>query len=156
MKTALSTYIQYSCSILPASEKVIETYIETVEQKLAVESSELRIQNMTTENLETAAKMFVYLVTCPVTNSWQEWFKSWDLFYTDLFNEKTHPYQIMLTLNRMMNVRYVNNNDGKVRAEKLFIRITNYLSLKYGAIQSLLPLGTENIINSNISTSIKS
>ena len=135
------------------AEKIIKSQVEAVEQMLEVESSELRFENMTEENLENAAKMFIHLAMCIGIHS-KEWFKSWDLFYKDLFHEKTPPYQIILTLNRMVKLRNVKENAGKLRAKKLFKRIADHLSLKYGAIQSLLPLGAENMINPHILTSI--
>ena len=158
----LKTYATQNCNggVLEATD--IQYTVTHVEQMLELQSSELRFENMTAENLKIAANMFIYLLTCPfynIDNIYdEEWFKSRDMFYKDLFNKNTSPDIILLTLNRMMKVTNENKDkkDGKRRAKKLFRRIADYLSLKHGTIQSLLSLAAGNIIDPNISKSLKS
>ena len=151
--TKVKSYEKQKCFGGVLEDKDIKSQVSSVEQMLEMESSELRFENMTVENFETAANMFIYLITCPYVTD-VDLFKSWELYYKDLFNEKTPPDQILLALNRMMKVK--NENGGKLRASKLFKRIADYLSLNYPTIQRLLSLQAENVINPNISKSIKS
>ena len=104
-----------------------------VEQKLQIESTNQIIESMTKVELNSAAKMFIFLNMCP-----NSWFKSWSTFYKDLF--LTQPAdQIILTLNRMMKIETSEDKDGKLRAEKLIKRTSKLLSLKFEKIQTYLP-----------------
>ena len=149
---------RYECELLVCNceggvygEAIRESQIKALEQELGIKSSELRFRNMTAEDLEIAAKMFIYLMTCPDTKYWREWFKSWELFYNDLFFQSPDhivqsPDQIILTLNRMMKMKNVLEDDGKIRAEKLFVGAEHQLDLKYGEMQRLL--GRINVTSS--------
>ena len=124
--------------------KVIE-----VEQKLGINSSNIRFLNMTRADLKIAAHMFIHLTTCaPFTTSKYTddgyWFKSWAILYIDLFKTKS-PDQIILTLNRILKDKSPENKDGIDRAKKLFNRISKLLSLKYKGIQSMFPRIEGNI-----------
>ena len=158
----LKTYDKQNCHGGVLEETDIKYTVTQVEQMLELQSSELRFENMTAENLEIAANMFIYLLTCPfynIDNVYDEkWFKSRDMFYKDLFNKNTSPDIILLTLNRMMKVTNENKNKryGKQRDKKLLKRIADYLSLKHGTIRSLLSLAAGNVIYPNISKSLKS
>ena len=102
-----------------------------VEQNLGIESSEQIMETLTKKELQTAAKMFLYLISCPDPS-----FKFWSSFYNDLF--LTQPTdQIILTLNRMMKPKGTRVEDGNIRARKLMIKISNKLSLGYKEIQRL-------------------
>ena len=108
-----------------------------MEQKLQIESSEQIDESLTIDELKTAAEMFLYLNTCPDSS----WFKSWTLFYKDLFLSQSAD-QIILTLNRMMKTKTTEtsqDNDGKVRAKKLMKRVKSLMILKYEEIQDLRP-----------------
>ena len=125
--------------------------VMAMEKELQTESSEWRYENMTSEDLQTAAEMFIYLNICHLDNSnyinfhltpteiaRKLWFKSWSIFYVDIF--LTQPAdQIILTLNRMMKTKTSQNKDDITRAEKLFKRTTDLLSLNYEQIQSMMP-----------------
>ena len=104
-----------------------ESHIQAVENRLHISASKFRYQNMTYQCLENAAKIFIYLNTCPLKD-----FKSWFLFYKDLFYFKT-PDDILLTLNRIINVKsHSQNRFWKVIAHKLFERtrtLMNYRKL---------------------------
>ena len=69
--------------------------VDTAEEQLKTNSSDERFNNMTAEDLKTAAEMFIYLNMCP------EAIKPWIVFYKEIF-ENESPDQIILTLNRMM------------------------------------------------------
>ena len=69
--------------------------VKAMEQKLQIESSELKNETLTNEELKTAAEMFLYLTMCPND------IKPWLRFYKNLFQTQT-PNQIILTLNRIM------------------------------------------------------
>ena len=108
-------------------------------------------ENITAEDLETAVKMFIYLNTCPgeldysTSDFWRQWFKTWLVFYNDLFESKT-PDLIILTLNRMAKSGIHNSNDLKI-SEKLFKRTTELLDLKYKEIQTFIPGFGRNVTN---------
>ena len=98
-----------------------------------MESSDQINDTPTNEELKTAAEMFLYLNTCPDSS----WFKSWSLFYKDLF--LTQPAdKIILTLNRMVKTETSDDKDGKLRAKKLLQRAAQLLSLQYEDIGNFL------------------
>ena len=121
-----------------------------VEKELQTESSELRYENMTSEDLKTAAEMFIYLNLCPLDNNdinfhlttaqiaRKLWFKSWSFFYVDLFLSQSADH-IILTLNRMMKTETSQDKDDIIRAEKMLQRTSDLLSLNYEQIQSMMP-----------------
>ena len=107
--------------------------VMAVEQQLNIDSSELRFKNITTKDLRNAAEMFIYLNTCPyaagpyIRNygnaALENWFKSWSLFYNDLFKTQTVD-QILLTLNRINNINITSKKMGdKVRSKILLQKI---------------------------------
>lgn len=102
-----------------------------MEQKLQLKSSDKRLKNMTIQHLETAAEMFVYL-SLPMSNS----LKLNLTFYRDLFQTKS-PIQIIITLNRMLKKKPV--DEDYLHIQKIFMKATTLLALKYGEIQSMMP-----------------
>ena len=110
--------------------------IASVEQKLGIQSSEQRFQNVTREDLDTAANIFVYLIMCPGTLFDEQWFKSWNNFYNDLYLTQS-PDGIILTRNRMQ--KSIIKNYDKNWGQKLFDHALNKFSLKYEEIQKILP-----------------
>ena len=102
--------------------------VKAVEQMLQTESSEHINDTLTNAELQTAAEMFIYLNTCPSV------FKSWFLFYKDLFLTKTADH-IILTLNRMLKTSQ--DKDGEIRAEKLLKKSASLLSLNNKEIRSI-------------------
>ena len=121
-------------------ESSSSSVVTKVERVLKTESSEERYENMTSNDLKIAAEMFIYLHVCPYYRGQinEKWFKSWSSFYDDLFLTES-PNQIILTINRMMNVKTSLNENDKLRAQKLFKRVTRSMSLSYKDIESLLP-----------------
>ena len=144
MKAIVDNYNNYFCHdgglYKLASEKLSK--VKEVEALLEIESSEQRFENVTLVELKIAAEMFIFLNVCP-KYAWNSWFKSWFKFYDGLFKSQT-PDRILLTLNRMMKSKTSQNTDGKARAEKLFKRISNLLSLSFKQFQSILPGGSNN------------
>ena len=128
-------------------QDISDVQVKKLEHKLNINSSEVRFQNITLDELKSAAKMFIYLNICP--GSLKPEFQ----FFDDLFKKKT-PYKIILTLNRLKES--VNNPEivfFKMIAQNLLNRISQMLSLKYGDIISMLP-GLLNNVSSNADTSI--
>ena len=107
--------------------------VKTLEQTLQMKTFENTLENITAEDLKIAASMFIYLNTCPYTDTDKLWLKSWSQFYTDLFQTQTAD-QVILTLNRMTKI--IDHQDN--RDLKLLNRITSLLSLKFQEIQSLI------------------
>ena len=121
---------------------VVENQVAALEDHLSVKSSEVRFENIAAENLKTAAEMFMYLNTCPGNDSLKNWFRSWSLFYDDLF--KAHNIDhIILTMNRIIKSNLPPNKDAKVGS--VLKRTAKLLSLKLGKIQSLLPGQSRNV-----------
>ena len=107
--------------------------VQEVENKLNVKSSELKLGDITNENLENAGKMFVYLNMCLR----DQWHTSWYNFYNNLFKNQ-QVNNMVLTLNRIMKSRKTPLNKSVLYlAEKLLKRITKLFSLKYNEIKSL-------------------
>ena len=120
----------------------VENQVAALEDHLSVQSSEVRFENIAAENLKTAAEMFMYLNTCPGNDSLKNWFRSWSLFYDDLF--KAHNIDhIILTMNRIIKSNLPPNKDAKVGS--VLKRTAKLLSLKLGKIQSLLPGQSRNV-----------
>ena len=99
--------------------------VKVVEEKLGIKPSDQRFINSTptADQLKTGAEMFIYLNICPgkldadSTIDLEHWFKSWFLFYTDLFMNQS-PDNIILTLNRLMKSNTQRYKSGMVIAEK--------------------------------------
>ena len=108
------------------------------EEQLGVHSTEQRLKNMTRGDINTAAKMYTYLHTCPYDPPLRQWLKYWIIFYNDLFKTQ-NPNKIILTLNRMMKMNTPQLKDDRIRAEKLFKRVIKLFPLKFEEIQSMLP-----------------
>ena len=115
-----------------------------LEQKLNVNSSKLRFQNITREKLRVASEMFIYLNTCPgnannvaTFSPTQIWFKSWYKLYDDLFGHYS-PDLIILTLNRIMKATTLDEFDFQ-RNQKIFRFLKTLLKLKYEEFQRLMP-----------------
>ena len=108
--------------------------VKTLEQTLQMKTFENTLANLTAEDLKIAASMFIYLNTCPYTDTDKLWLKSWSQFYNDLFQTQSAD-RVTLTLNRMTKMIDHQNN----RDLKLLNRIRSLLSLKFQEIQSLIP-----------------
>ena len=112
--------------------------VKTLEQHMKIESSEQRLHNITKRQLETAANILIYLHTCPgrlgldSDKGVEKWFKTWYLFYQDLFKTKS-PTQIILTLNRMAQ----KDQSFKIN-QHLLERAETLLNLKFKDNQILL------------------
>ena len=132
MKTVKSeASLDLSCGHTILFEDSMLTQVKAVEQILNIESTEQINDNLTHEELKTAAEMFLYLNTCPSL------FKSWILFYEDLFLTQS-ANKIILTLNRMMKTETSHDKDGKLRAKKLLQRAAQLLSLQYEDIGNFI------------------
>ena len=115
--------------------------VKAVEQKMEIESSDQIIETLTNDELQTAGELFIYLNSCPDTL-----LKSWSSFYTDLFLTQS-AQNIILTLNRMMKITKSQDKNGKLRAEKLLLKVTSLLALKFEEIGGLLP---ENVVRNTV------
>ena len=123
-------------------QDISDVAVKKLQEKLNINSSEVRFQNMTLGEIKSVAEMFLYLNLCP--GPLQAEFK----FIDDLFKKKT-PYTIILTLNRLN--KGINNQQTvffKIIAEKIMNRILQMLSPKYKDIISMLP-GLLNDVSSN-------
>ena len=96
--------------------------VPEIERQLKMKSSDIIYKNISTENLKTAAEMYIYLITCPGNDELQDWFKLWSTFYIDLFQNKS-ANQIILTLNRVMK----QNTAQCCKIVKLFRRVARPL-----------------------------
>ena len=131
------------------SNDEIFSHVRAVEQMLKIESSEHINETLTDEALQTAAEIFIYLSTCPKHD--MKWFLSWSSFYTDLFLTQS-AQNIILTLNRMMKITKSQDKNGKLRAEKLLLKVTSLLALKFEEIEGLLP---ENVVRNTVAKNNK-
>ena len=129
--------LENSCGIrrtgVYSSEYNVLTLALAVGYQLESELSYDIFENITSEDFETAAEMFIYLYTCPT-----EFINKLMVFYDDLFRTQT-PYQIILTLNRMIRIKSAGINVGEAWNEKLFKKATSFFSMKYEEIQNILP-----------------
>ena len=100
--------------------------IAALEQQLKVESSGLRLNNITAGDLQTAAEILIHFYTCP------ESLKNWFNFYTDLFQTQS-PNKIVLTLNRLLKGT---NQDFESTITKILQKVNDMLELKYENMNS--------------------
>ena len=115
----------------------IKKNIDAIEDHLNMKSTEDIYVNRTNEDLKPAASMFLYL------NCRSYLLRSWFSFFTNLFQDKS-PYQIVLTLNKILKVDLTSNNkEFKNIARKLFQKTSNLLSLKHKQIKKMIH-GFEN------------
>ena len=56
---------------------------------------------MTRKTLKAAGETFIYLTSCVARVGWEQWFKTWTIFYYELFTTKPANH-VILTLNRLM------------------------------------------------------
>ena len=122
----------------------IAEQVRKIEQKLHIQSSYQRYENMTAKSLKHAAEMFIYLGSCP--GPLAQWF----LFYTGWSDGKSdssifslladQPDLIMLTLSRIMRGPNItpNKNHLAIRhiTRKLLSRMILLLTQKFVEIQS--------------------
>ena len=103
----------------------IGAIVAAVESRLKIESSDQIHENMSIEHLEIAARMFIYINTCP------DPLMPWFIFYQDLF--RNEPLDtILLSLNRLMIGRdSKEENNMKTIARNLFEKIGTKFPLKY-------------------------
>ena len=120
--------LENSCGIrsgVYSSEYNVLTLALAVGYQLEAELSYDIFENITSEDLETAAEMFIYLYACPT-----DFINKLMVFYDDLFRTQT-PCQIILTLNRMIRIKSTGDNVGKAWNEKLFKKAASLFYMKY-------------------------
>ena len=113
--------------------------VMAVEEKLQVKSTDMRFNNITDADLNTAAQMIIYMCTTCTENSNPEWVR----FYFNLFKTQS-PNEIILTLNRLQVILSSVNNYitrfGVFETNlKLFNRTKAILGLKHKQIRGLIP-----------------
>ena len=120
------------------NDKNITYQVTEIEQKLNIQSSYQRYENMTAKSLEHAAEMLIYLAVCP--GLFSPWLKFYSKSYRySIFNLQFAPQEIMLTLNRIMKATKTPNNHNlaiKLISQKILKRMVSMLSLKFVEIQS--------------------
>ena len=113
---------------------VIEEQLEFIEMSLGlVNTSHYPLTaNITSEELETAGKMFVYLTNCQ-----EKEYVAWMRLYQDLF----HNFDLRTILANLARVRAAASHLGKVKelelATRLLEKISSLKHLKYQAINQL-------------------
>ena len=153
-KTKLFTTLNKKCTIdgLFKDHTHIRNQVKRVEENLQIKSSQVPYKNMTSKHLGDAAKMLIYLSTCPGVDTasafnahpFEKWFKRWNIFFKNLF-EIHSPDHIILTLNRLTKNNFQNNQKGKIILQKIFKRAAFMFHLEYEAIQNILPGKGKNI-----------
>ena len=125
-------------------DDVILSQVMKVEKALNIESSSSIIYNIPKKYLDTSGEIFLYLNSCPFTTISKRWYKSWFIFYNDLFKTQ-QPDKIILTLNRLMKSNTEKNTHVKLMASKLMKKATILMELKNEELRRMLPGGTRNI-----------
>ena len=125
-------------------DDVILSQVMKVEKALNIESSSSIIYNIPKKYLDTSGEIFLYLNSCPFTTISKRWYKSWFIFYNDLFKTQ-QPDKIILTLNRLMKSNTEKNTHVKLMASKLMKKATILMELKNEELRRMLPGGTGNI-----------
>ena len=108
----------------------IHAVVSELELRLETKSHPERIENITGEDLETAANVYAYFISCP--NDWQAWFD----FFNDLLKSEKLGH-ILLTLNRLLkadNDKIIHRKYIKAAVRKIIEKITSLISLKHRQI----------------------
>ena len=107
----------------------IKPQVDELQKVLKINATDEINENVTKENLNVAAEMFLYINSCSKP------LKPWFIFYQELFQNHS-PDQIILTLNRIMKT----NRDKKLLSisKKLLHKINSLLSLKYEEIENVI------------------
>ena len=150
-ETALDKNCDVHSNYLYQDTSDMESQVTAVEHHLGLISSEIRLENLTRSDMKVAAEMFFYLTACPgkvntdipsSSEVWKVWFQAWYRLYDDLFKTQS-PYQIVLTLNRLMKSDE-STDENFIRNKKLLRRVSTLLNLKYEQIRSMLPGAKSN------------
>ena len=129
----LETSLDMTCGTIGIYNNMISDIemVKKVEQNLKINSSDEIYKNITAQELEVPAMMYLYLNTCPGI------YRPWFAFYKILF-ESQSPNKIILTLNRLMKGTITPHNEFlKGLAQNIFQRLASLLSLRYEEIQSM-------------------
>ena len=129
----LETSLDMTCGTIGIYNNMISDIemVKKVEQNLKINSSDEIYKNITAQELEVPAMMYLYLNTCPGI------YRPWFTFYKILFQTQS-PDQIILTLNRLMKGTTTPKNKFlKGLAQNVFQRLASLLSLRYEEIQSM-------------------
>ena len=146
MKSSLKSLYLYKCIKSGLYQGLYdkfmrEAFVKGVEYELGIESSDLKNLNITSTDLDNAAEMFVYLLICPHTEDWMQWFRSWHQFYDTHYTTQP-PDKIVLTRNRIMKT--LPPSDNKVWARNIFKNVITLLNLNHEHIKKILPNGMWN------------
>ena len=129
----LETSLDMTCGTIGIYNNMMSDIemVKKVEQNLKINSSDEIYKNITSQELEVPAMMYLYLNTCPGI------YRPWFTFYKILFQTQS-PDQIILTLNRLMKGTTTPKNKFlKGLAQNVFQRLASLLSLRYEEIQSM-------------------
>ena len=102
----------------------IEDVIISIGNQFHINTSLEQFENVTRDNLETAAEMVLYMTPCSTP------LKNWFMFYADIFKNK-HSAEILLALNRITKGKKTKENKElkKVASKVLKKVIYNFSSL---------------------------
>ena len=102
-----------------------KSLIIDIQKFLQVEESMITKEKLTVEDLESSAKMFIYLITC------SDDLRSLYTFYKNIFLKS--PDLILLTLNRIMKLEGDTspNKDLKLLSSKILQKVIQILRPQY-------------------------
>ena len=102
-----------------------KSLIIDIQKLLQVEESMITKEKLTVEDLESSAKMFIYLITC------SDYLRSLYTFYKNMFLKS--PDLILLTLNRIMKLEGDTspNKDLKLLSSKILQKVIQILRPQY-------------------------
>ena len=139
----LSKYNQSSCNYLLPNKNIREN-IERF-MKLANTSSSYLQKNLTKEDINGGAKMFLYLNSCPNNGAIKNHtLKYFGRVFKKYHDEPTNSGMVLYTLNAMK----LFSNDGRIIASKILEKITTLFKLSFISSQNapLLALDPEGNI----------
>ena len=146
-KIKLSTTLDKTCAMdgIYNYHGHILSQVKKVEEKLQIQSSEIKSPNMTSKHLNAAASMLIYLSTCPGVDTasvhvyrFEKWFKRWKIFFKKLFETKS-PDHMMLTLNRLTKNNLQKYEKDKINIQKIFKKAASMFNLEFETIHQILP-----------------
>ena len=118
------------CDDFFVAESVSESFSKTIAQRINVSISDTINPNIKIETTERAAKIFLYLHTCPKS------LVTWKFLFKELFLKST-PKLMILTLNRLMISAETKNYKFFQIFQKIFDKLGQVLDLKYKYVDRL-------------------
>ena len=125
--------IHFACSPDPGllEPTIGSHYVRYIEASLRMNPIEVELENITTETLSVAAKMYLYAMGCSTE------YHFWIPFFEDLLLTNKTSQEIILTLNRLMKTNIAPDIIKYISSEYLEKKLKVEWNLKFEKIEQI-------------------